>query len=156
MRSTYWKDIAELFGIAAIVGSLIFVGLQLKQTQEISRSAAYQSRADTSLALNVAVIESETLLSAIAKLNGDRSEPLTPTEKVALTYHFSNELIYLENVHYQHQNGFVTDEQWQANIGDLQRVLSTKFNRQLWEESIGSWRESFVEEVEENLGDSDR
>ena len=38
MKSTNWKDIAELVGIAAIVASLIFVGVQMKQTQEIALS----------------------------------------------------------------------------------------------------------------------
>ena len=38
MRSANWKDIAELTGIAAIVASLIFVGLQLKQSQDIALS----------------------------------------------------------------------------------------------------------------------
>lgn len=36
MRNTNWKDIAELVGIAAIVGSLIFLGLEMQQTQEIA------------------------------------------------------------------------------------------------------------------------
>ena len=36
LRSENWKDIAELIGIAAIVASLIFVGLQLKQDRNIA------------------------------------------------------------------------------------------------------------------------
>ena len=36
MKSRDWKDIAELIGIAAIVASLIFVGLQMKQAQDIA------------------------------------------------------------------------------------------------------------------------
>ena len=38
MKKTDWKDTAELVGIAAIVASLIFVGLQMKQAQEIAYS----------------------------------------------------------------------------------------------------------------------
>ena len=34
MNKTNWKDIAELLGIAAIVASLIFVGLELRQSQQ--------------------------------------------------------------------------------------------------------------------------
>ncbi|MDX2478727.1 MAG: hypothetical protein QNK24_00150, partial [Desulfuromusa sp.] len=33
-----WKDIAELIGITAIVLSLVFVGLQLRQSQLIAHS----------------------------------------------------------------------------------------------------------------------
>lgn len=38
MKSMNWKDIAELVGIAAIVASLVFVGLQMRQDQVIARS----------------------------------------------------------------------------------------------------------------------
>ncbi len=40
MNGKNWKDTAELIGIAAIVASLIFVGFQMKQEQEIARAEA--------------------------------------------------------------------------------------------------------------------
>ena len=40
MKRTNWKDILELIGIAAIVASLLFVGLQMKQDQEIAQAQA--------------------------------------------------------------------------------------------------------------------
>ena len=43
MKSANWKDIAELIGIAAIVASLVFVGMQMRQDQEI---AIVESRGD--------------------------------------------------------------------------------------------------------------
>ena len=36
MKSKNWRDTAELLGIVAIVGSLIFVGLQMRQTGRIA------------------------------------------------------------------------------------------------------------------------
>lgn len=36
MKSVNWKDAAELVGMAAIVASLIFVGLQMRQTRDIA------------------------------------------------------------------------------------------------------------------------
>jgi hypothetical protein len=36
MKKADWKDIAELVGIAAIVASLVFVGLQMRQEQTIA------------------------------------------------------------------------------------------------------------------------
>jgi len=41
MKMASWKDTAELIGIAAIVGSLIFVGLQMRQDQAIARAAVW-------------------------------------------------------------------------------------------------------------------
>lgn len=152
MKSLHWKNVANLVGTGAIVASLIFVGLQLRQAQQVALSVAYQSRADTSLGLIMAALESETLLSAISKRDAGRSDMLTAVEQVALRYELIGELIYLENVHYQYMNGFVTDEQWQANIGDLRRLLSAEINRQFWEEDRENWRSSFAEEVEKIIG----
>ncbi len=45
MQGANWKDVAELIGITAIVASLIFVGLQMKQSQEIAIAAQYHQRA---------------------------------------------------------------------------------------------------------------
>jgi hypothetical protein len=47
MKNSNWKDTAELIGIAAIVASLIFVGLQLRQDQEIAVSQIYADWDDT-------------------------------------------------------------------------------------------------------------
>lgn len=38
MKQTDWKDIAELIGIAAIVASLVFVGLQMQQDRVHARA----------------------------------------------------------------------------------------------------------------------
>ena len=42
MKFKEWNEIAELVGIAAIVGSLLFVGLQMKQTQSIAESERFE------------------------------------------------------------------------------------------------------------------
>ena len=40
MKSANWKESAELVGLAAIVASLIFVGLELRQSQKIALNDA--------------------------------------------------------------------------------------------------------------------
>jgi hypothetical protein len=42
LRTTNWKDIAELVGIAAIVASLVFVGMQMKQSQQLAFAESVQ------------------------------------------------------------------------------------------------------------------
>ena len=51
MKSTSWKDIAELTGIAAIVASLVFVGMQLQQDRGISHRESYSEFVDTRIEL---------------------------------------------------------------------------------------------------------
>jgi len=57
LKSTSWKDIAELAGIAAIVVSLVFVGMQLSQDRVVALAQTYQSSLQSALELNAAMAE---------------------------------------------------------------------------------------------------
>ena len=57
-----WKDVAELFGIAAIVASLIFVGVQLRQDQQIALAEYGQSTSAIRVELDIALAEHAEIL----------------------------------------------------------------------------------------------
>ena len=57
MKSNNWKDFAELIGIAAIVASLIFVGLQMRQAEVIAQSEMHTSILANRIAMHAAIIE---------------------------------------------------------------------------------------------------
>ena len=80
MRSSTWKSTAELIGMAAIVGSLIFVGLQLRQEQLIAEAANLASRQDT--IVEVVRLINENREVWIAGLNGD---DLSEVDEVTFT-----------------------------------------------------------------------
>ena len=62
MPSRNWKDIAELIGIGAIVASLIFVGLQMQQSQDIAIGAQYQERANAAVEDYMSQVQSDQAL----------------------------------------------------------------------------------------------
>ena len=47
MKFASWKNIGELLGVTAIVASLIFVGLQMQQDQDIAIADTYGSLAES-------------------------------------------------------------------------------------------------------------
>ena len=47
MKGRNWKDIGELVGITAIVASLIFVGLQMRQDQQIAIAETFSTATET-------------------------------------------------------------------------------------------------------------
>ena len=55
MRNINWKTIVELFGVTAIAGSLIFVGLQMRQAQQIALTEAGWNSQDANLELRIAI-----------------------------------------------------------------------------------------------------
>jgi hypothetical protein len=45
MTNITWRELAEAIGIVSIVASLVFVGLQLRQSQQVAVAEQYQVRA---------------------------------------------------------------------------------------------------------------
>ena len=59
MKKTDWKGTAELIGIAAIVASLVFVGLQMRQEQELARADLGSRGVETLIDLRLRASESD-------------------------------------------------------------------------------------------------
>ncbi len=62
MADMKWKDVAELIGIGAIVVSLVFVGLQLRQEHDIARAQLILEYAATGLDYRIALAEYSDLI----------------------------------------------------------------------------------------------
>ena len=75
MKPKDWKDTAELVGIVAIVASLVFVGLQLRQEQDIAVAALGQSEVTSRTDLNLGMSEFADVWD-----KSNRSEPLSGSE----------------------------------------------------------------------------
>jgi hypothetical protein len=77
MKSRDWKDVAELIGIVAIVASLIFVGLQMQQSQRIAQAERRNMRVANG-------IEVTNAINAYADIwaRGNEGEHLDPAEAV--------------------------------------------------------------------------
>lgn len=77
MKSVRWKDAVELVGIAAIVASLIFVGLELRQTRDIAL-------ADSAWNLALSQIEARRPIYEFPDIwkRGNAGEELNPSEAV--------------------------------------------------------------------------
>jgi len=150
MDSAKLNDWMQVIGIFALVASLIFVGLEMRQSQRIALSATYQSRADSSMNLRMASLESETLQSAMADvyIEGKSVDQLTPEERVVLRGRWNAQMVYLENMHYQYLSGFITEEHWQTNRSELAGMLRTipEYRRRVLE-NCNSYRESFCAEI---------
>ena len=74
-----WRAVAELMGISAIVASLIFVGVQLRQDREVALVGIGQAGSSTTAEIRVAVAENADVW---AKSNN--GESLTDAEKLVM------------------------------------------------------------------------
>ena len=149
-----WLEVLGLFGI---IGSLIFVGLEMRQAQQIAISNTNQSRTDTTVGLLLSLATEPILLSAQAKISSGLYNELTLEEQIAMRNISSGTMMIYENIHYQYLNGFIPPERWQGTLVNLQNTLRLPDFRQHFGSNPDRWSAQFrqlvdgiIEKIEES------
>ena len=132
MKSIGLRGAVEVIGIIAIVASLVFVGLELRQSQRIAIAGQYQDRAEHFADV---VYGRLALQSAQENLARRAREVYAPTidsaifdsmSDEAIAYAWSNagaNLTMFDNNHFQYQLGFMSEEGWQSQRRRLSGAL---------------------------------
>jgi hypothetical protein len=155
MIKSNWKDIAELVGIAAIVASLLFVGLELRQSQEIALSEAYQQRAAIEISNASAIATVPGYMSGLAKLyDGASSDDLTTIEHIAHEHYLAAALGIWENDYYQYERGFLPEDHWAKTYGNMVCDLSLPLYREIYLSGGWTYRTSFLSVIEKAMSDA--
>jgi len=126
MDSDKLNDWLQVIAAGGIIASLIFVGIQLKQSQDIAIAAQYQSRYESAVETSRANLQSDTVLTWIGNgvAGNIQADPETsdeikawaldqPVEELAVLLLSSQiNLKTLDNLYFQYQSGFLSDEAW--------------------------------------------
>lgn len=139
MKFSQWKDIAELVGLVAIVASLIFVGLQLKQSQDIALATQYQARAEATMNLALAHIEADYTVR-IPSLQAGLSDEVSARDINTYLWLW----IAMDNHYYQYQAGFLEEEAWQAQLRNTKGIFADCAMRFVYEWRRAGLRSDFV------------
>ena len=124
MKSAKLRDWLEIVGIFSVVASLIFVGLQMRQAQQISLSQAYQARTTAAAEFSANFAGNAVALSGYRKAVQGDGDSITAEEFEALRRMVMAVMYLYDNAHYQYQMGFVSEEFW-----DTTRSSMTLFMR---------------------------
>lgn len=109
MNIAKWKDLAELVALVAVVGSLLAVVIELRQTQQALQAQAYQTRALDGIATNLAFAQNDELARLEELIYAPDIDPakLSPEERRKVSRILSVIRIDLDNEHYQYQKGLL-------------------------------------------------
>ena len=171
MNQDQIKNLVEIVGISAIVASLIFVGLELRQSQQIAIASQYQERSKTGAEFNYRVLESEWKLEQRAEKMAGRIESSswlpsefeknwlegkTPIDLAKSEAWAMVNLYIFDNYHFQYESGFMTEEAWLSQKSRLRSVLATEpLSRDQIVNSGDRWGRGFVELCLEIIADID-
>jgi hypothetical protein len=164
MKPFNWRDITEIVGFISIVGGLIFVGLQLRQSQEIAIASQYQERASTAVDYYSSQMQNDRALVSkaeeiMAAIRSGTASPALQTlvenrspESIGMWFYQHRVFfVMLDNFHYQYRSGFMAEESWDAFRRQLRAELADATTAAYYRDYGTNSRESFEALCEQML-----
>ena len=148
-----WALIAEIVGGIAIIFSLIFVGLEIRQTSEETaqntlaiQASTRQEHTQQAISYISQPLDSLTLANAIVKSRA--GEELSPLELQQLYIHQHMNFRVFESAYYQYSIGTLEEVEWQRITATIRSVLCNNRHAQdMWENT--NFQQNFRSSVDE-------
>ena len=144
MDSAKLNDWLQVIGMFGVLAGLVFVGLELRQSHKIALAAQYHARAESTQAIYLAHLESGFDYATV-------SIPMTelsPTELNARRATVQWLWTQLDNLHFQYQAGFLTEESRVAMEHIIKISEDFDLRRAVFDRRKATLRSSFVALVE--------
>ncbi len=115
--------LGEFAGAILLFGSLIYVGLQIRQNTNATRAAIYQDRAALVEQQFMEVAKSAELAQLLDHFDLGTNLDLTPVERRRLHAFFTASVTRLDNLFYQYQLGFLDAEFYEHRYPEIIQSL---------------------------------
>ena len=152
------KYIFEIGGAIGLIGSLIFVGIEIRQNTTAVRGATQQAVSSQVAEMYRIGAENERMANLVSKAFQDISKTdISESDYVSLWMYQMMGFRRIENIYLQYKNGLLTKDAF-SRIG--MGIYRTKIVREIWDERRGDFEPDFAEFFEElrdnnNYRDSD-
>jgi len=152
MDSSKLNDWIQAVGIFAVVASLIFVGMQMKQSQDIAIAAQYQERYGVAMQFWQERMQHESIMLRTAEnsidKNGLPANMENPVDLVAFGILLSDTrqvLLVFDNQHFQYESGFLTDDAWLGYRRGLKVLIMRPLYQYVLRQDSSTFRHAFQE-----------
>jgi hypothetical protein len=143
--------ISQLVAALGVIGSLIFVGMQVRQSNRMMRDQATRHHAERIQSVSKAVFEVPDLARIWLK-GGENLEALSPEERVRFVNLYVYVLRIWEQLHLQKKSGMMDQQMWEANVNilrDIHRLRGAaaawRVRRHLFSRRFQAFYEGFVQ-----------
>ena len=116
-----FTGVTNLLGIIGIIGSLVFVGMELRQSQQIALAAQQQQRAALITEVIGTFSDANPPISFLDFLNQTIDMDDKNNRATTETYMYRVWMIY-ENDHLQHKLGLMDEDVWQAKLTSMRAI----------------------------------
>ena len=122
--------ISQVVAAFAVMGSLIFVGLQMRQSDSTQQAIMHQSRAQRQIDIVKTYLEPHNAEALSKTMREARN--LSSLERFRAGLFLRMTLLSTEDMVWQHQRGLLEDEVLNDQVLVLTRILGTMTYRAMW------------------------
>ena len=146
------KAVLDTLGVLGVIGSLVFVGLEVRQNTAVARAAAYHSFMTEVHAQNARVATDDRLAGLLVRvyMEDAATEDFTPEEQIRLREHLLGLVRVWEGLYRSVSEGLLDEED--LRIVARGGALSNRFFRELWPAIRPQFSEGFVAFLEPQVG----
>lgn len=146
------RKLIEAGGILSVIGSLIFVGVEINQNTAAVRGATQQEVSDQVSEIYRIIVENERIALLMGKVHsGSSISELNETDRIRINSFLRMGFRRVENVYLQYRNGLLTESAF-ARVG--LNTYRTTIGREIWANTKNQFDPEFVEFFEK-LRDSE-
>jgi len=134
----------QLLGMIGVLGGLVFVGLQMEQSQRIAIAGQVQARNQGFMDFQVALLTAEDRVSRqTLSINFSETDPATLAEeqREIRRYSLGWQTYSLQNAFQQYELGLLPEDVWQQVQGRIQNRWASCYTRETYFSVIPSFRE---------------
>jgi len=154
MKSTNWKDIAELVGIVAIVLSLVLVAYELRQNTTVMRAQTRDAMTEKQMMFSDWVATNRYTAEVLTLSGQGKLEPGTP-EWLSFEFFAQGVIREWENSYYQYEQGLFDPEEFAPRLVRWRDVISLGPMRAYWSSSREQFSPRFRDEIDAILQQAD-
>ena len=151
MNSSRINDWLSLIANVAVVGGIVFLGVEVRQNNELLRSESRQALIANDVTSLSANIENPAPFARLVA-----GDSLSAEDQLQLSFMFSLDLRNREFEYFQYTNGLLDEETWRSYLNVLRLNHSTELGRKWWDEiGRGFVDPDFAALVDEVLADAE-
>ena len=137
--------IGEIVGATAVVITLGYLAIQIRDSTRIARSATRQAIASMAFSQGNDLVSDRSLTEALIK--DFKGEDVDETDWVRLLAHNYMAMRHYENIHYQYLAGMIEPDEWRGFRRNLSSVLQWRSMQAYWDHEQHYYSDAFREEV---------
>jgi hypothetical protein len=143
-------NIGEFVGALAVVISLVYLAVQIRQNTRAVRSASHQTLVSTEQAIQASISDNPEVARIVVQANKD-FDALNEEDRVRFLMLASRYFSTFENIYYQYSRGLLDEDLWQPWLEGMSFLVQQPGLQRYWEAFKFGFAEPFRELIDKQL-----